>query len=238
MLAPGQETSITSGMDLTRRAVLAGLALSGCVAARAGRGSVIFRSEDGVQVSGRAHGAGARGVVLVPGGHGVGETWDRQARRLARAGFRVLAIDYRGRGPAGGVEPDDTKAHLDVIGAVRRLRAEGARQVSVVGASWGGWAAGTAAIAVPGLIDRLVLLAHSPFDHPERLGGRKLFIVAAGDRDGTGRPRLESVRAQYESAPGPKRLVVLKGAAHAQFLFLTPEGERLQAEIERFLGEA
>lgn len=224
-------------MDLTRRTVIAGLALGGCVAARPARGPVLLRSEDGVPVSSHAWGAGRNGVVLVPGGHGVGATWDRQGRRLARAGFRVLAIDYRGRGVAGSVEPDDAKAHLDVIGAVRRLRAEGARQVFVVGASWGGWAAGTAAIAEPGLIDRLVLLAHSPFDHPERLGGRKLFIVAAGDRDGAGRPRLESIRAQYASTAEPKRLVVLKGAAHAQFLFLTPESERLQAEIERFLGE-
>ena len=222
-------------MDLTRRAVIAGLALSGCVAARAGRGVVTFRSEDGVAVSGHVYGAGPRAVVLVPGGHGVGETWDRQGRRLARAGFRVLAIDYRGRGAVEGVKPDDEKAHLDVIGAVRRLRSEGARQVSVVGASWGGWAAGTAAIAAPGLIDRLVLLAHSPFDHPERLGGRKLFIVAAEDRDGAGRLRLDSIRAQYESAPEPKRLVVLDGAAHAQFLFLTLQAERLHAEIRDFL---
>lgn len=222
-------------MDLTRRAVIAGLALAGCVAARTERGIVTFRSEDGVAVGGHAYGSGPRAVILVPGGHGIGATWDRQARRLARAGFRVLAIDYRGRGAVDGVKPDDEKAHLDVIGAVRRLRADGARQVSVVGASWGGWAAGTAAVAAPGLIDRLVLLAHSPFDHPERLSGRKLFIVAAGDRDGAGRLRLDSIRAQYASAAEPKRLVVLDGAAHAQFLFLTPEGERLQSEIERFL---
>lgn len=223
-------------MDLTRRAVIAGLALSGCVAARPAAGRVTFEAPDGVPVTGRSYGAGRHGVVLVPGGHGVGETWHLQARRLARAGLRILAIDYRGRGPGQGVKPDDEKAPLDVLGAVRRLRAEGARQVSVVGASWGGWAAGTAAVAEPGLIDRLVLLAHSPFDHPERLGGRKLFIVAAGDRDGSGRLRLDSIRAQYVSAPDPKRLVVLDGAAHAQFLFLTPEAERLEAAMLSFLS--
>lgn len=225
-------------MDLTRRAVVAGLALCGCVAARPARVEVRFRSEDGIPVSGHAHGAGPRGVVLVPGGHGVGETWELQGRRLARAGFRVLAIDYRGRGGVDGVKPDDSKAHLDVLGAVRRLRADGARQVAVVGASWGGWAAATAAIAAPGLIDRLVLLAHSPFDHPERLGGRKLFIVAAGDRDGSGRLRLDSIRGQYDRVPAPKELVVLDGAAHAQFLFLTQQGDRLEAEILRFLSTA
>lgn len=222
-------------MRLTRRAALAGLALSGCASAASARLPLIFRTEDEVPVSGLAYGEGRQAVLLVPGGHGVGETWDAQARRLAGAGFRVLAMDYRGRGPARDVAPDDSKAHLDVLAAVRQLRAEGAERVAVVGASWGGWAAGTAAVSAPGLIERLILLAHSPFDHPERLQGRKLFITARDDRDGGGRPRLESIREQYARAPEPKELIVLDGAAHAQLLFLTPAGERLQAEIERFL---
>jgi pimeloyl-ACP methyl ester carboxylesterase len=222
-------------MQLTRRAVVAGLALSRCAATLPGPRHVTFRATDGVPVTGHSYGEGRRAVVLVPGGHGVGETWDAQARRLARSSLRVLAIDYRGRGRSQGATPDDAKAHLDVMGAVRQMQADGADQVSVVGASWGGWAAATAAIAAPNLIDRLVLLAHSPFDQPERLSGRKLFIVARDDRDGSGRQRLETIRAQHRRAPEPKALVVLDGAAHAQFLFLTPQSERLYAEIERFL---
>ena len=223
-------------MALTRRAVIAGLALSGCVGARQRASQLTFRAEDGVSVSGETYGSGRRAVVLVPGGHGVGETWAVQAERLARAGFLVLAMDYRGRGRAAAAAPDDAKTHLDVIGAVRRLRATGARSVAVVGASWGGWAAGTAAVAAPGLIDRLVLLAHSPFDHPDRLGGRKLFVVARDDRDGAGRPRLEAIREQHDRAPPPRQLVVLEGAAHAQFLFLTRQSERLYSEMLRFLS--
>jgi len=222
-------------MRLTRRAVVAGLALSGCAATLPARGHATFRAADGVPVSGYSYGEGRRAVVLVPGGHGVGETWDAQARRLADSGLRVLAIDYRGRGRSQGAPPDDAKAHLDVLGAVRQMQAGGAEEISVVGASWGGWAAATAAITAPGLIDRLVLLARSPFDHPERLSGHKLFIVAHDDRDGSGRPRLEAIRDQFERAPEPKELVVLDGAAHAQFLFLTPQGERLYDQLERFL---
>lgn len=225
-------------MRLTRRAAIAGLALSGCVATLPARSARSFRAADGVPVSGHVYGMGRRGVVLVPGGHGVGETWELQARRLARAGFRMLAMDYRGRGASSGVAPDDEKAHLDVIGAVRQLKAEGAERVSLVGASWGGWAAGTAAVAEPALIDRLVLLAHSPFEHPERLRARTLFIVAAEDRVGSGQLRLDAIREQFRLAPEPKRLVVLEGAAHAQFLFLTDQGERLYREIEIFLAQA
>jgi hypothetical protein len=71
----------------------------------------------------------------------------------------------------------------------------------------------------------------------ERLKGRKLFITARDDRDGSGTLRLPLIRAAFEKAPEPKRLVVLSGSAHAQFLFDTDQGERLLREIERFLTE-
>jgi pimeloyl-ACP methyl ester carboxylesterase len=223
-------------MHPTRRAVIAGLALSGWIGKAAAQTYSSVRAADGALLSGQFYGKGRHAVLLVPGGHGVGETWDLQARRLARAGFRVLTMDYRGRGRSPSVPPNDEKAHLDVLGAVHRLRAEGARQVSVVGASWGGWAAGTAAIAAPGLIDRLVFLAHSSFDQPAELEGRKLFIVARDDRVGSGALRLKEVQAQYNAVPNPKELIILPGAAHAQFLFLTSHGERLYTEIARFLS--
>ncbi len=223
-------------MQLTRRAVVGGAGLLICAPTLAAESIVRFRASDGVVVSGRSYGSGSRGVLLVPGGHGVGETWELQARRLARAGFRVLAMDYRGRGLSPSVQPDDEKAHLDVLGAVRQLKTDGANRIAVVGASWGGWAGGTAAIAEPGLIDRLALIAHSPFPEPEKLGGRKLFIVAKEDRVGSGQLRLDSIRDQYERAAEPKELVVLPGAAHAQFLFLTRQGEELYARIARFLS--
>lgn len=230
-------------MALTRRSAIAGLSISGlgvtgCAVSVPAPRLLIFPAPDGVRVSSVSYGEGRRGVVLVPGGHGVGDTWDVQARRLASSGFRVLAIDYRGLGRSAGLPQDDGKAPLDVLGAVRQLRSEGVTEVSVVGASWGGWAAGSAAVAEPGLIDRLVFLAHSPFEFPERLSGRKLFIVAREDRDGSGRPRLEGIRQQYERSPAPRELVVLEGSAHAQLLFLSPQREQLFAEMLRFLASA
>jgi pimeloyl-ACP methyl ester carboxylesterase len=223
-------------MRLTRRSVVAGLALAGCAGKAAAATNLTFTAADGAPLSGKIYGKGRHAVLLVPGGHGVGETWHLQAQRLARAGFKVLAMDYRGRGRSPGLQPDDEKAHLDVLGAVRHLKAEGADRISVVGASWGGWAAGTAAIAAPGLVERLVLLAHSPFQEPAKLGGRKLFIVAQEDRVGSGDLRLKAIRDQYDAAPNPKELMVLPGAAHAQFLFLTSHAEHLYREILRFLS--
>jgi pimeloyl-ACP methyl ester carboxylesterase len=100
----------------------------------------------------------------------------------------------------------------------------------------GGGAAAEAAVEAPGEIDRLVLLAHSAVEHPERIGGRKLFIVARDDRNADGSARLVKIREQYERAPAPKELVILEGSAHAQFLFETDQAERLMREILRFLS--
>lgn len=194
---------------------------------------VSFATPDGGTVYADSYGSGEHAVVLVHGARFDKESWRDQAERLADAGLRALAIDLRGYGDSrGGTEsasPYDGFP-LDVLAAVRFLRESGATEVSVVGGSLGGWAAARAAVAAdPGEIDRLVLLAASPIEHPERLPGRKLFIASRGD------PGAGHIRQQFERAPEPKRLVLLEGAAHAQHIFATDQGERLMAEILRFL---
>jgi pimeloyl-ACP methyl ester carboxylesterase len=197
-----------------------------------------FETEDGGRVYADLYGTGGRGVVLAHGGRFTKESWQKQARVLADAGFRVLAFDFRGRGQSRGPQskgPDDG-VEYDVLAAVRYLHATGARTVSVVGASFGGAAAAQAAVlAKPGEIDRLVLLAPGEIPEPERMPGRKLFVVARDDANDAG-PRLPRIRRQYERAAGPKELLILEGSAHAQFLFDTDQGERLMREILRFLS--
>jgi len=224
-------------------------AAAGCARAeRAGRGplgpgparTVAFATSDGGRVEADLYGAGNHGVVLAHGGRFTKESWRGQARALADAGLRVLAINFRGRGASrGGTASDDPDGGyaLDVLAAIRYLRDQGAQRVSVVGASFGGWAAADAStMAAPGEIDALVLLAHSPIEAPERMRGRKLFIVARDDPQADGSPRLMRIRDQYERAPPPKRLLILPGAAHAQHLFGTSQGDRALEEIIKFLG--
>jgi alpha/beta superfamily hydrolase len=200
---------------------------------------VSFPTQDGGLIYANLYGKGDRGVVLAHGGRFTKESWEKQAQVLVKAGFRVLAIDFRGRGQSrGGVRtnPNDNGERFDVLAAVRYLRQSGAKTVSVVGASLGGWAAADASVeAKPGEIDRLVLLAHSPIDKPEQIKGQKLFIVCRDDANDAGL-RLPRIREQYEKAPDPKELVILEGSAHAQFIFATDQGERLMAEILRFLS--
>lgn len=206
-----------------------------------GQQSVSFPTGDGGLVRADEYGSGLRAVVLVPGGRFGRESWKDQARQLESAGFRVLAIDLRGNGGSHG--PDGTGSEegypLDVLAAIRYLCETGSGTVSVVGASIGGWAAARAvARADPGEIDALVLLAASPIEDPERLGGRKLFVTARHDTTGDGTRPLSWIRDQYERAPPPRELLVLDGAVHAQFLFETMQGETLMHEILRFLSVA
>ncbi len=197
---------------------------------------VSFPTQDGGIVYADLYGKGDRAVVLAHGGPFNKGSWEKQARVLEQAGFRVLAIDFRGRGQSRGgtqLSPGDDGYHFDVLAAVRYLRRNGAKTVSVVGASFGGGAAAEASIEAPGQIERLVMLAAST-DTPEKLQGRKLFIVARDDANADGL-RLPGIRACYEKAPGPKDLIVLNGSAHAQYLFQTDQGDQVMREILKFL---
>jgi alpha-beta hydrolase superfamily lysophospholipase len=201
---------------------------------------VSFPTQDGGVVYADDYGKGERGVVLAHGGRFNKESWEKQAVVLTKAGFRVLAIDFRGYGQSRGPQPKsggEDGARFDVLAAVRYLHKTGAKTVSVVGASFGGEAAADASIeAEPGEIDRLVLLAAWTERAPEKMKGRKLFIVARDDANVEGL-RLPKIQANYERAEGPKELIILEGSAHAQFLFATDQGERPMREILRFLTQ-
>lgn len=201
--------------------------------------AVVFPTADGGVVSADSYGAGELGVVLAHGGRFNKGSWEKQAQTLAAAGFRVLAIDFRGYGQSrgqGDSDPMSAPLQLDVLAAVRYLRKTGAKTVSVVGASMGGGAAGDASIqSEPGEIHRLVFLGSAPNGPAEKLKAPSLFIVARDDASADG-PRLPRIRAQYEKAPQPKELITLDGSAHAQFLFQTDQSERVMREILRFLS--
>jgi pimeloyl-ACP methyl ester carboxylesterase len=210
------------------------------VASAAAQTTVSFPTEDGGLVYADVYGEGARTVVLAHGGQFNKESWKKQAESLVAAKFRVLALDFRGygksRGP-GDSDPEDAPLYQDVLAAVRYLRKIGAKSVSVVGASMGGWAAGDASIASrPGEIDRLVFLGSSPSGPADKLKSPSLFIVARDDASEDGL-RLPGIRQQYEKAPEPKELIILDGSAHAQFLFQTDQRERVMREMLRFLSK-
>jgi pimeloyl-ACP methyl ester carboxylesterase len=195
---------------------------------------VSFATPDGGVVFADIYGTGEHAVVLAHGQRFDKASWKNQATELASAGFRVIAIDFRGYGKSHGgpnARPGFEDMYMDVLAAVHYGRESGAKTVAVVGASMGGGAAANAVVnGKPGEIDRLVLLAGVPIEHPDRIAGPKLFATSAGDSLA---PRI---REQYETAPEPKELLILNGSAHAQNLFSTDQGPRLMHEILRFLS--
>jgi pimeloyl-ACP methyl ester carboxylesterase len=211
---------------------MAGLVLAGITPAKE---RVSFPTEDGGLIYADLYGKADRAIVLAHGARFNKDSWAKQIPPLEEAGFRVLAIDFRGYGESragsksGGGYGD---LYLDVLAAVRYLHQTGAKSVSVMGGSMGGGAAEQAAEhAKPGEIDRLVLLAPAWVEHPEKLSGRKLFITSRGDS------RAAKIQEEYQKVPEPKKLLLLDGSAHAQFLFETEHGPRLMEDILRFLSE-
>lgn len=215
------------------------LALAAFCRGVAAQKTVSFPTEDGGVVFADLYGTGSRAVVLVHGGQFNKESWSKQAHQLMAAGFQVLALDLRGYGKShgpGDSDPMDAPIHLDVLAGVRYLRKNGAKRISIVGASMGGWAAGAASIASrAGEIDRVVFLGSAPNEPANKLRSPSLYIVARDDANEDG-PRLPGIRAQYERSPEPKKLIILEGSAHAQFLFQTDHGERVMREIISFLS--
>lgn len=182
---------------------------------------ISYQTRDGGVIFGNLYGEGPHAVLL---GHGAifdKESWDPLARRLAAEGHQALAVDFRGYGKSkagrsqGGL-------HEDILGGVRYLTEQGATRVSVIGASMGGGAVGDAVTQLDaGEIDGVILLAAVPTRSPERLQGRKLFIVSGGDGS------RSSVERQFQGASEPKKLTILPGSAHAQHIFATALGEEL-----------
>lgn len=101
------------------------LALAGLASAQH---TVSFATQDGGLLYGDVYGQGDRAVLLAHGGRFDRASWNQQANILASAGFRALAIDFRGegksRGGTAGASSEDGRS-FDVLGAVHYLRETG-----------------------------------------------------------------------------------------------------------------
>ncbi len=217
---------------LTTLALLSGgMAVSASDGKAAGFREVSFEAADGAKIFANLYEGGDHAVVLAHGAVFNKESWAPLAQELSAVGLRVLAIDFRGYGKSTDGR-ESGALHLDVLGAIKYLKAAGAKRISLVGGSMGGGAAGEAATKVKsGEIDGLILLAAAPVGNPEKLQGRKLFIVSEGDGSVT------DVRDQFQRAKEPKKLVVLPGDAHAQHIFKTSQSKSLTSAILNWLHE-
>lgn len=200
---------------LLRAAVLvSGLSLVSAAEASA----VDLRAADGTLVKATDYGTGAHGVVLVHDKGRTGADWGYFAEKLAADGFHVVVLDLRGHGaskpPETLAEADYPKMVQDVSAAVGWLRAKGAKEVAVVGASFGANLALHAAADDPS-IATLVLLSPglnlsgvSVGQAMERYGARPVLMVASSDDAYA----IRSVNFLEEKAKGDKHVEVLESA--------------------------
>lgn len=193
--------------------------------------AVSFSTADQGSIHALLGGDGTRGVVLAHGAIFNKESWEDFTKLLVAEGFRTLSLDFRGYGKSkSGTQPD--ALFEDILAGVRYLHQIGVNQVSVIGASMGGGAAAEAAIqSAPGEIDKLILLSAVPVKYPEQLKGKLLFIA------GRSESLASVVKNQYQRAPDPKKLTLIKTNAHAQHIFKTDQAEKLNQAIIDFLVE-
>ncbi|MGH2921987.1 MAG: alpha/beta hydrolase [Gaiellaceae bacterium] len=185
--------------------------------------AVRFTTFDRVRLIGVEVGSGPRVVILAHQG-GAGEglwlcSWMRYARVLALQGYRVLAFDHRGFGSSGQTShwSRATRVDFDVLAAIQVMRARGARQFVLAGASLGGEAVLSAAALSPIPVSGVISFA-SPqtFGRVDALRAARalrvpvLFISAEQDV-----PFPQDAQAMYDACPSPvKRIAIVPGAVH------------------------
>jgi len=202
-----------------------------------------FRAADGKVLAGAVYGSGHRGVVLAPESRGSHCGWIPFARRLAAAGYRVLAFDTRGHGqsPSPGAA-SWTRIDRDVIGAVRKLHALGARSVVAAGASLGGAAVLVAGPALTGLVSGIIDFSGEPDLGPGAGAKAALpriqapLLVVAG-RDDPYADEQTSKEVLDAAGSSDKQLLVYPGPWHGwELVRNAPTAAGARADIFRWLA--
>jgi pimeloyl-ACP methyl ester carboxylesterase len=130
-----------------------------CVTKADRRRIVRFQAADKTRLIGLQLGSGPRGVVLAHGRNQSVCEWLGHARRLARGGYRVLLFDHRNHGSSAFTRPRFWRMDHDVVGAVRTIRARGAKTVVLAGSSMGGTAVLVGAAAARPAVDGVISLS-------------------------------------------------------------------------------
>jgi pimeloyl-ACP methyl ester carboxylesterase len=199
-----------------------------------------FATPAGTQLVGVDLGTGTTGVVLAHQNLSDLCEWMLYGPRLVRLGYRILAFDFAGDGDSGAHQGDD-RIDDDVVAAATYLRATGTARVVLMGASKGGTAALSAAVALnPPPVGVITLSAPALFggvsaeDAVPHLACPALFLAAEYDEPFAGAAQRFAAAAPKEQ---PHQVFVAIGTEHGTALLAGGESKRVGDLIEAFLKQ-
>jgi alpha/beta superfamily hydrolase len=200
---------------------------------------VTFTTEDGVKLGGTLYGSGPRAVIFSNVGDGRQIDWQPLIAPLTQRDLAVLTYDWRGLGESAGTA-NYLRCATDLQAAIGFLRAQGARQIVLAGASLGGIAsikqatiaelAGLVIVGSPYTVSQLEISA-------QELGAivvPKLFVTSKGDKV----VAASEVVHLCDISPEPKKLQVYDGDAHGTAILLTPDRDHFIALILTLIATA
>jgi len=202
--------------------------------------SMWFAASDGVRLYGIEAGTGRIAVVLAHEGGTDLCGWLPYARTLQDAGLRVFAFDFRGYGLSGRPSSADLALGRDLAGAVTRVRADGATEVFLMGASMGGAAVvqNSAGIDAAGRISLSGTRLWSGYGVNDPAGVRRVSapFLYIGTRDDWRAPRPEALSVFGMIGSADKKIVLYRGSDHGWDLVEQPPyGARTRALILKWI---
>ena len=199
-----------------------------------------FSASDGVRLYGIEAGTERTAVVLAHEGGADLCGWLPYARTLQDAGLRVFAFDFRGYGLSERPSSGDLALGRDLAGAVTRVRADGATEVFLMGASMGGAAVvqNSAGIDVAGRISLSGTRLWSGYGVNDPAGVRRVSapFLYVGTRDDWRAPRPEALSVFGMIGSADKKIVMYQGSDHGWDLVEQPPyGARTRTLILKWI---
>jgi pimeloyl-ACP methyl ester carboxylesterase len=153
--------------------LVAGLALSVSTPAQSVESGIVKLDQSSIEYFSRGEGDG---IVLLPGGTLTVEYLDGLAEALAKAGYRVVAINFRGSGKSIGPSEGSTLQTFadDVAGVIKALDLG---PVHVAGNDFGNRVARMLAVSHPELARSVILLAAGGKVQPKPAAAHALQVI-------------------------------------------------------------
>lgn len=198
---------------------------------------VEIMTSDGKRLVGNYYEGGEKALLLLHQLNSKKESWDAFARRSQKAGFSLLALDFRGHGESEGdwhsFKDEDFVAMLyDAEAGASFLKEKGKRLVAVLGASIGANTAFrySSEEHIPAVLLSPGLLYHGIDINNVTSTAPTLIIVGKGDEYSYDSSR----ELEQNNLLGEHALMVVESAKHGTYLLEEPGVEE---RIRKFLEE-